>query len=172
MALSKVRTGVSAAATTGDARKQKLILTVVSALVVATALQGKAMAYNNYSIWRLEFMVLEWAICLAGSFGANLVAGMDERSEAWAASYVPARTGWLYDLLRKLLPAVVRGAIIAAFASVVNATAVPTLIYREDIGNPIIAVITRWLADVPTVILVCLLVRLVLDWRAAKAAAA
>ena len=149
-------------------RKRQLMLTAVSAIVVAVAFQAKTMAYNNYNLWRLEFMAIEWLVALAGSFGANLVRDVDERGVAWADSYVPARTGWLYDLLRMLPAAAVRGALVCAFVSIPNATVIPIVIYRETIGNPVIAVLMRFLADVPLAIVLCLAVRAVMEWRLGK----
>ena len=157
---------VQAAEPLAFSRKQQLILTVVSAVVVAVAFQAKAMAYNYYNLWRLNFMAIEWLVALAGSFGANLVQGMDERGLAWASGYVPAREGWLYQLLRMLPAVAVRGALICAFLSVPNATVIPTMIYRETIGNPVIAVIARFLADVPLAVVLCLVVRVVMERRA------
>lgn len=163
-------TGVAGA----DARKRQLVITVATALFTAVVFQAKTMAYNNYSLWRIEFMAIEWLVALAASFGANLAGDRDERGANWAASFVPTREGWLYQLLSKLPAAVLRGAIITAFLSIPNATVVPTMIYRETIGNPVIAVIVRFLADVPTGIVCSLLSRHVaerrMDRRAEKTA--
>ena len=164
-------TSATGTAANKDAGRRKLPLTIASAVVVALLFQAKTIAYNNYSMWRLSFMAIEWCVALLGSSCANLVRDMERRSEDWAASYVPTREGWLYRLLSVLPAATVRGAIIAAFLSIPNATVMPTMIYRETIGNPVVAVIVRFLADVPTAIVICVAVRLVVDRHFAKVAA-
>lgn len=154
-----------------DDRRYLLKLTVASAIVVAVFFQSKTIAYNNYNLWRFTVMGIECGVALVGSFAANLVRGMDERGEAWAASYVTSRKGWFYHLLSLLPAAAVRGALITALVSIPNATFIPLTIYREDIGNPVIAVITRFLADIPLAIVLCVVTKLVLDGYLARKAA-
>ena len=146
-----------------DDRKKKLWLTVASAVAVAVVFQAQTMAYNNYNVWRLQFTVLELACALAGSFGANLVQGIEERGVTWAKGLVPSQEGWLFHLL-SVLPAVcVRAAIICAFVSIPNATAVPMLIYREEVVLPPLAVLIRFLGDLPAAVVVCLAARLLVE---------
>ena len=154
----------------GLSRKDVLLLTVASALAVAVGFQAMMMAYNNYNLWRLEVMALEVPVALAASFGANLLRGVEERSRAWALGYVPEGAGWLFELLRIVPPVLVRAAMMAAFLAVPNATAIPAIVYRESFGNPVIAVLMRFLADLPAAVVLCLVVRLLVERRARRRA--
>ena len=139
-------------------RRQRLVVTVASAVVVAVAFQAMTIARNNYNLWRLEFMAIEVATTLVGSILANLVGGMEERSEAWAARYVRPEQGFWYRVLANLPLATVRAAIMTALVSIPNAAFIPQAIYRETVVMPPLAVIVRFLADIPQAILLCLAV--------------
>ena len=138
---------------------QRLLVTVLSAVVVSIAFQAMHMARNNYSLWRLEFTALELAVALVASFVANLVGrNIDERGYEWAAGYFPARKGLAFELLSALPSATLRGAIMTACLSIPNATFVPMVIYRETVKAPVLSVPIRFLADIPQAILLCALV--------------
>lgn len=143
-------------------------VTILSAVLVAVLFQAITMARNNYSLWRLEFTALEVGVALLASFAAELVRGLDERGEAWAATYVSADTP-LYGLLRVLPAVAVRAALITACLAVVNATVVPMVIYRETVELPVLAVPVRFLADIPQGFVACLAVRLLVDGLSAAA---
>lgn len=138
------------------------VVTVASAVLVSVVFQAIAIARNNYTFWSPEFTGIELSIALLASFVASRVRGMDERGEAWASSYAE-QGSWLHRLLR-LLPAVAaRAAILTAALSVVNATVVPMLLYRETVVVPVLAVLLRFLADIPQGFVVCLVVRLLVE---------
>lgn len=139
-------------------RKQLLLVTVISAVVVALAFQGMHMARNNYSLWRYEFTGIELAVALVASFVANLFGDMDERGYAWAAGYLPARRGLAFDILAALPFSTVRAVLMTACLSIPNALIVPTVIYREEVKAPVLSVIVRFLADIPQAIILCTLV--------------
>ena len=147
-------------------------LTVGCAVIVALVFQAMTMARNNYSTWRLSFIGLELAVALASSFAANAVKGLDARGESWARIYLSNESSLLFKIMAALPAAAARGAILCACLSAVNATVVPVVIYREEIGNPVIAIIVRFLADIPQAILICLLVTLGIRYLVRKKAAA
>lgn len=145
------------------ARREKLVVTVVSAIVVALVFQGITMARNNYSAWRFEFTAIELVVALAASFAANLVPGLDERGHAWAQANLLA-PGSLANRLVQVLPAVlVRAALMCACLSIPNATYVPMVIYREEVASPVLAVIARFLSDIPQAVVACLAVLLLVQ---------
>ncbi len=143
------------------------VVTVASAVLVSVVFQAIAIARNNYTFWSPEFTGIELSIALLASFVASRVRGMDERGEAWASSYAE-QGSWLHGLLG-LLPAVAaRAAILTAALSVVNATVVPMLLYRETVVAPVLAVLMRFLADIPQGFAVCLVVRLLVGSTCAR----
>lgn len=139
-------------------RKQRLVVTVASAVVVAVAFQAMTIARNNYNLWRLEFMALEMATTLVGSFLANLAGGIEHSGAAWAARYLRPEQGFWYRVLANLPAATVRAAIMTALVSIPNAAYVPVAFYRETVELPPLAVVVRFLADIPQAILLCLAV--------------
>lgn len=145
------------------AKRPRLVVTIASAVLVALAFQGMTMARNNYNLWRLEFMLPEMALALVSSIAANAVKGLDERGRAWARDFAGLDGGLPFRIVSLLPSAAVRGGIMCACLSAINATVIPTVIYRETIGNPVIAVIVRFLADIPQAVFICLMVRLVVD---------
>ncbi len=149
-------------------RRRTLFITVASAILVSVVLQAVTIARNNYNLWRLSFMAIELCVALVSSFAANYVRGIEERAKAWAKSYVPDETGWLYKLLSVLPVASVRAAIMCACLSIPNATLIPIVIYREAIMLPPVAVIVRFLADLPQCVIICTAVTLIVDWLAAQ----
>lgn len=149
-------------------RRRTLFVTVASAIAVSIVLQAVTIARNNYNLWRLSFMAIELSVALISSFAANYVRGIEGRSRAWAQSYVPDGTGWLYKLLSTLPVATVRAAIMCACLSIPNATVIPIVIYRETVALPPVAVIVRFLADFPQCVIICTAVMLVVDWLASQ----
>lgn len=141
----------------------KRSLTIGTAVIVAVVFQAMTMARNNYSLWRLSFMGLELAVAVASSYAANAVKGLDARGAAWARSYLDDESSLLFKITAALPAAAARAGIMCACLSAVNATVVPVAIYRETIGNPVIAVIVRFLADIPQAVFLCLLVMLAID---------
>ena len=149
-------------------RRRTLFITVARAILVSVVLQAVTIARNNYNLWRFSFMAIELSVALVSSFAANYVRGIEERAKAWAKSYVPDETGWLYKLLSVLPVASVRAAIMCACLSIPNATLIPIVIYREAIMLPPVAVIVRFLADLPQCVIICTAVTLIVDWLAAQ----
>ena len=149
-------------------RRRTFFITVASAILVSLVLQAVTIARNNYNLWRLSFMAIELGVALVSSFAANYVRGIEERAKAWAQSYVPGETSWLYKLLSVLPVATVRAAIMCACLSIPNATVIPMVIYRETVVLPPVAVIVRFLADYPQCVIICAAVMLVVDWLASQ----
>ena len=149
-------------------RRRTFFITVASAILVSLVLQAVTIARNNYNLWRLSFMAIELGVALVSSFAANYVRGIEERAKAWAQSYVPGETSWLYKLLSVLPVATVRAAIMCACLSIPNATLIPIVIYRETVMLPPVAVIVRFLADLPQCVIICTAVKLIVDWLAAQ----
>ena len=139
-------------------RKQRLVVTVASALAVAVAFQAMTIARNNYNLWRLEFMAVDVAATLVGSFLANLAGDIEGRGEAWASQYLRPEQGFWYRVLANLPAATVRAAIMTALVSIPNAAFLPVAIYRETVELPPLAVLIRFLADIPQAVLICLAV--------------
>lgn len=153
---------------------QRLVVAVVCAVVVALALQGITMARNNYSLWRLEFTAIDVVVALVASLAADLVGGLDERGHRWAQDNLLKPGTFAYRVVQALPSALVRGALIAACAAIPNATYVTMVIYREKVESPVLAVIARFLSDIPQAVLLCLVVTLLVQWcfrRKASAAA-
>lgn len=147
-------------ATDGLTRRQKLVLTIGSAILVAVAFQAMLMARNNYSLWRFEVTAYEMGLALVGSLLANLVPGLDDRGRQWASTYEDLNKNWL-NHLNAILPGVlVRAALMTLCLSAVNATVIPLNIYRETVELPVLAVFVRFLADIPAAVLLCLIVRI------------
>ncbi|MBP3892469.1 MAG: hypothetical protein J6D34_00330 [Atopobiaceae bacterium] len=146
-------------------RKQRRAVTIYSALVVCVAFFAITIARNNYNLWSPEFFVIELVVALLSSLLASRVTGMEERGFDWAAQYLTPNDGLAFKILRLLPVATCRAAIMTACLSVVNATVVPMLIYRETVAMPVLAVPIRFLADIPQGILLCLTVLLVVDRR-------
>lgn len=140
-------------------RLQRLLVTVISAVVVTIAFQVMHMARNNYSLWRFEFTALELAVALVASFLANIIGrDIEERGYAWAAGYFPAQKGLAFDLLSACPAATLRAAVMTACLSIPNATYVPMEIYRETVKAPVLTVIARFLSDIPQATVLCILV--------------
>lgn len=148
--------------------RRVLFITVASAILVSVVLQAVTIARNNYNLWRLSFMAIELSVALVSSFAANYVRGIEERAKAWAQSYVPEETSWLYKLLSVLPVATARAAIMCACLSIPNATVIPMVIYRETVALPPVAVIVRFLADFPQCVIICAAVMLVVDRLASQ----
>ncbi|MBR3234842.1 MAG: hypothetical protein IKG11_04415 [Atopobiaceae bacterium] len=144
--------------------QKRIVLTVGSAVLVAVAFVAMTMARKNYDVLYAEFVVLELGVSLAASIAANFVHGLDERGAALAAQYAGNETGGLWHHVLSVLPSVaVRAAIITACLAAVNATVVTGGIYREEVTAPVLAVIIRFLADIPQALVICLVVRLAID---------
>ena len=156
-----------------DGSRERLRRHLISALAVAVALQGRTMAYYNYSLWRLEFMAVEVATAVLGAVVALFaLRDLDERGARWAAGYVEPGSGALWRVLSKLPSSTGLAAIMLVGLSVVNVLVVGMGIYRETFGNVPAAIVARYLADLPAGVLVCLLVWLVLERVAERKAAA
>ena len=142
--------------------RPSLSVALLSALFVSVAFQAMTIARNNYNLWRLEFMAIEVCVAVASSWVGGVLAGSDERGDAWTSRY--ARCGSrLHGLLRVLPSVAVRAAVMTACLAVVNATAVPMLIYHEVVVAPVLAVPIRFLADIPQGFALCLAARLLVD---------
>lgn len=150
-------------------RKERITLALLSAVVVSLAFQWILMARGNYETWRIEVTAIELVVGLVSSLVASVFDGLDERGAVWAAQYVPERKGTLYHLLSILPATAARAALMTACLSIPNATVVPTLIYHEEIGFAPVAVLVRFLADIPQAIVLCLAVRLFVEWHAKRA---
>ena len=83
-------------------KRQRLVVTIASALVVAVAFQLMTIVRNNYPTWDFTFMAIEWVVALVASFAANGVHGMEERGRAWAANWIPSQTGLAYRVMADL----------------------------------------------------------------------
>lgn len=150
----------------GSTRKDLLVLTVVSAVAAALVCVSIATARQGWRNWRLELVLMDLGAALVGSFVANLFKGLDERGTAWASTYVSpnAPRGRVLHHVLSVLPGVaVRAAVMTACLAAVNATAVQALVFREEISMPVLAIPIRFLADIPQVFAVCLLVRLLAE---------
>ena len=146
-----------------------LALTIVSAVVVAVAFVAMTMVRHNYDHLPLEFVAIELAVALVASFVASMVSkGLDERGAAWAAKYVQPGPGPLYTLMSVLPSVATRAAIITACLSIPNATYVATELFRETVVMPPLAVLIRFLADIPQALLLCLAVRMALQRSRSK----
>ena len=146
----------------GMGRKKKIALTIGSAVAVGLACVSIATARQGWVYWRLELVAIDLAAALVGSLLANLVKGTEERGAAWAASLVQGEGG-LYHLLSVLPGVAVRAAIMTACLAACNATVVMTEVFRETVVLPPLAVLIRFLADIPQAFVICLVVRLLVD---------
>ena len=150
----------------GMGHKKAIALTIGSAIAAGLACVAIATARQGWANWQLELVGIDLAAALVASFLANLVRGMDERGAAWAATYVspdaPSKQG-LYHVLSVLPGVAVRAAMMTACLAAVNATIVTTMVFRETVVLPPLAVLIRFLADIPQVFAVCLVVRLLVD---------
>lgn len=135
-------------------------LAVATALLVSVVFQAKTMAYNNYSLWRLEFTALEFVVALASACVVRVGDIVVPRGEQWASSYVSRDSGWLWSVLANLLPAAVCAAVMTALLSMANVLVVAQVFYRETVEAIPLAILMRFLADLPTAFVVCLAVRL------------
>lgn len=150
----------------GMGRKKLAVLTVGSAIAAAIVCVAIATARQGWVFWRLEQVGIDLAAALVASLLANLVKGTDERGAVWAATYVsPDDQGkrGLYHMLSILPSVAIRAAIITAVLAAFNATIVMTRVFRETVVLPPLAVLIRFLADIPQVFVVCLVVRLLVD---------
>lgn len=137
-----------------------VVLAVLSAVAVALFFQAKTIAYNNYGPWDLRFCALELAVGLASAClvrAGDLARG---RGERWAARYVEPGSGWLWDVLSTIAPAALCATVMTLLLSVANVLVVAQVFYRETVAMPPLAIIARFLADLPHAFLLCLLVRL------------
>ena len=170
---SVVRDGVDAAAVVELANypmsaRQKRTVTIASALVICIAFVAMTIARNNYNIWSPEFIALDAVLAFVGSFIASKTLDLEEPGMRWASKYLTPSNGLAFRIMRMLPMATGRAAIMTAILSVVNATVVPMVFYRETVEHPILSVPVRFLADIPQAVLLCLAVLLVVDWRARK----
>ena len=150
----------------GMERKKLIAITVGSAIAAGIVCVAIATARQGWLNWRLELVGIDLAVAVVASFLANLVKGMDERGAAWASAYVSPddqSKRALYHVLSILPSVAVRAAIIAACLAAFNATIVMTMVFREAVVLPPLAVIIRFLADIPQVFAICLVVRLLVD---------
>ena len=151
-------------------RKQRRTVTIASALVICLAFTAMTVVRNNYDLWCPELFVIDLVVAMISSILASQVTGMEERAYDWASRYLTPNDGLAFRILRLLPVATCRAAIMTAFLSVVNATFIPMVIYRETIEMPVLAVPFRFLADIPQGILLCLAVLLAVEWKAKRAA--
>ena len=148
---------------TGMGRKKKLALTIGSAVAVGLAFVSIATARQGWAHWRFDLVAIDLAAALVGSLLANLARGTEERGATWATSLMGQSEGGLYHLLSVLPGVAVRAAIMTACLSALNATVVTTEVFRETVVLPPLAVLIRFLADIPQAFVVCLVVRLLVD---------
>lgn len=148
--------------------RQKRTVTIASALVICVAFVAMTIARNNYNIWSPEFIALDAVLAFVGSFIASKTLDLEEPGMRWAAKYLTPSNGLAFRVVRMLPMATGRAAIMTAILSVVNATVVPMVFYRETVEHPILSVPVRFLADIPQAVLLCLAVLLVVDWRTRK----
>lgn len=148
--------------------RQRRQVTIASALVVCVAFVAMAIARNNYDLWAPKFYVIELVVATLASILAGCLDGMEERGYRWASTYLTQSDSLLFEVVRLLPVAACRAAIMTACLSIVNATVVPTLIFRETVEMPVLAVPIRFLADIPQCILLCLIVLLVVDRKSAR----
>ena len=150
----------------GMGRKKAIALTVGSAIAAGIVCVAIATARQGWVYWRLELVGIDLAAALVASLLANLARGMDKHGAAWAATYVspddPSKQG-LYHVLSVLPGVAVRAAVMTACLAAFNATIVMTMVFRETVVLPPLAVLVRFLADIPQVFAVCLVVRLLVD---------
>ena len=145
-------------------RKGRLKLIALSAVLVASAFQWILMARGNYEVWHFEIAAVELVVALVASFVASIFDGLDERGAQWAAQFVPSREGALYHVLSILPSVAARAALMTACLAIPNATVIPPLVYREEVGFAPVAVLMRFLADIPQGFALCLVARLFVDW--------
>lgn len=142
-------------------REQWTRVATLCALVISIAFQAMTIARNNYTLWNPEFIAIETVVAIASSLLANLaMGGLEERGAAWARTYVHEGNGLLYRILAALPLSAVRAAIMTACLSAVNATLVPIVLFRETVEMPPVAIVIRFLADIPQAIFLCLVVYL------------
>ena len=137
-------------------------IAMVTALVVSVAFYAMTIVRNNYTLWNPEFLAVELVVAFISSMLANFAMnGLEERGAAWARTYIRSGKGLLFRILSALPACAVRAAIMVACLSIVNATAVPMVLFRETVNMPLVAIIIRFLADIPQGLFLCLVVYLV-----------
>ena len=135
-------------------------LAVATALAVSLAFQAKTMAYNNYGTFKLEFFALEFVVALGAACVVRVGDIAVARGARWASSYVSRESGWPWHLLASLPPAALCATVMCALLSVANVAVVKQVFYRETVELLPVAILMRFLADIPTAVAACLVVRL------------
>ncbi|MDI9589547.1 MAG: hypothetical protein QM302_00620 [Acidobacteriota bacterium] len=141
-------------------RGRRMLLALITALVVSVAFVGMTMARNNYASWNWEFFACETGVAVIAATCGYLCGSMDERGVRWADGYLASDNGALRILLSNLVPAGFCAVLMTLALAVLNVAYVSTALFHEEpLGIPM-GILMRFLADIPTCLVLCLAVRL------------
>ena len=149
-------------------RRQRIAVVALTAFMVAVAFQWILMARGNYEVWRFEVIAIELPIAFVVAFLTLPVDRLDAWGAEWAAQYLPKREGMLYYVLSILPTVAARAAIMTICLSIPNVLLIPPFVYREEVAFAPVAVLVRFLADIPQGIALCLAARLLVEYRFAR----
>ena len=146
--------------------KRRVTIALVSAVLIAALFMYQTVVRGRYDKCPPTFVALELGVAVVSALMSCMVTRMDEYGRRWADRAAYAEDGsWraiAYRVLAVMPSVVVRAVIICACLAAVNATVVASVIFGDKILFAPVAVLVRFLGDIPQALLICFIVEMVL----------